>query len=242
MDVQDVVYDVIDEAEQRPAEWMLKIQLMKWQEESFYPSESIYNEATRDIIVSLTLERMRRQTVDLDETITDYFDNLPDDVTFHLDDVELHQRDEHFVENYVRDILVTPPLLAFYNYYVEMMKVIQSTLLLRGVFGRGFDEQDEAQDFLYDQLGYPQRENLLYWSGIISDDLRSNMARIRGRRNSIIHTLEAGNIEDTEHAIDDIDLCVEVMQELCELDMRETALGTMDTIVEAMEEESENED
>lgn len=241
VDLLDVVYDVMDEiAREKPAKISLGLHFLKWQEAVSYPSDSIYKEAAEDVIISHTLEQFRRQILAVDQTIDDYFsDNNFEDDQFYMcflgEKTSLPFKSS-FIEDYIRDLLLTPKVLAFYNTYVEVLKEIQSTLLLRGIFTKGLDKQDDARKFLYSNLSYDNREYLLFWSGVIDDDLRSSMSRIRLRRNNLVHSTEAGLADETEHAVNDLDLCIDVMQEICDIDGRNTVLGNLDSIYEVTEE------
>lgn len=241
VDLLDVVYDVMDEiAREKPAKISLGLHFLKWQEAVSYPSDSIYKEAAEDVIISHTLEQFRRQILAVDQTIDDYFsDNNFEDDQFYMcflgEKTSLPFKSS-FIEDYIRDLLLTPKVLAFYNTYVEVLKQIQSTLLLRGIFTKGLDKQDDARKFLYSNLSYDNREYLLFWSGVIDDDLRSSMSRIRLRRNNLVHSTEAGLADETEHAVNDLDLCIDVMQEICDIDGRNTVLGNLDSIYEVTEE------
>ena len=239
VNISSVIQDIVSEANSPPSETSIALHLMKWKETGFYEDDSLATELMQDILVSHSLEHLRRQIVALDESINSYFENNTSQTDeFYIDfdgttidwDVNLN-----FIQKYVREFVMTPHVVTFYNYYVEQMKKFQASLLMGGVFNRPFDEQEEAEEFLYSQLSYDQREQLLYWSGIIDDDLRSDMARIRSRRNNLIHSLEAGYSEYAEYSISDLDLCVQTMQKLADLSNRRTALGRLDSIVEHIE-------
>lgn len=242
VDVVESIRQALDEVEPYlPSNAVLNVWFQKRMERGFYGNESYENQELEYEMIQLQLESLRRTILHIDTAIDDYFAEVDDDVEYYISYPTTGKTvldiDSAVVEDFVRDISLTNRVLNFYNTYVEIMKIRQSWLLLRGVFGRSIGpEQEECMEYLHEQLAYEQREHLLFWSGIISDDLRGNMARLRGRRNSIIHNIDAEHLEDIDHAIDDLDLAVEVMQELSEKDMVRTPLGRFDTISEAWDE------
>lgn len=242
VDVVESIRQALDEVESYlPSNAVLNVWFQKRMERGFYGNESYENQELEYEMIQLQLESLRRTILHIDTAIYDYFAEVDDDVEYYISHPTAGKTvldiDSTVVEDFVRDISLTNRVLNFYNTYVEMMKIRQSWLLLRGVFGRSIgSEQEECMEYLHEQLAYEQREHLLFWSGIISDDLRGNMARLRGRRNSIIHNIDAEHLEDIDHAIDDLDLAVEVIQELSEKDMVRTPLGRFDTISDAWDE------
>lgn len=242
VDVVKSIREAIDEVESYlPSNAVLNMWFQKKMERGFYGNESHANQELEYEMIQLQVESLRRTILHIDTAIDDYFVEIDDDLEYYISHPAAGKTpldiDSTVVEKFVRDVSLTNRVLTFYNTYMEMMKIRQSWLLLRGVFGRSIGpEQEKCMEYLHEQLAYEQREHLLFWSGIISDTLRGNMARLRGRRNNIIHNIDAGHLEGIEHAINDLDLAVEVMQELSEMDMVRTPLGRFDTISEAWDE------
>jgi len=241
VDAVEVIQDVLTEVDSyRPSNALLTIWFQKRTERGFYEEESYPDKELEYELIQLHLERLRRTILHIDSEIEDYFDDLDHNGSYHIsypngDQIELEIGPEE-IEDFVRDATLTNRVLTYYNTFVEVMKIRQSWLLLRGIFGRSLGpEQEECMNYVKEQLAYEQREHLLYWSGVIGEDLRGNMARLRGRRNKIIHSVDADHLDAIDHAITDLELTVEVMQDLSERDMVRTPLGRFDSLSEAWE-------
>jgi len=86
-------------------------------------------------------------------------------------------------------------LLSFYITTAADVESMSALIINADVFDFGMKREGSLQ-FLNENFTQRDREDMLYYLGLIDDGLKGELARIRKRRNELAHTNQHNEIED----------------------------------------------
>lgn len=108
-------------------------------------------------------------------------------------------------------------LLSFYISAAARIEA-ESTLIINAcVFDYGMIRKGSFE-FIQEQLTQSNREDMLYYLGLIDEGLKGEMARVRQKRNELAHTDRHNQIEDLHRIKNDIKRANEVVKKIVSIE------------------------
>ena len=104
-------------------------------------------------------------------------------------------------------------LLSFYITTAAEIEQESSLIINAAVFDFGLKREGSLQ-FLNENFTQRDREDMLYYLGIIDDGLKGELARVRKRRNELAHTNQHNEIEDVDRVQNSIKRAKEAKDKL----------------------------
>ena len=107
----------------------------------------------------------------------------------------------------------TNELLSFYITTAADIESESALIINAAVFDFGMMREGSLQ-FLNENFTQRDREDMLYYLGLIDDGLKGELARVRRRRNELAHTNQHNDIEDIDRVQNSIKRAKEAKDKL----------------------------
>lgn len=78
-------------------------------------------------------------------------------------------------------------LLEFFTVSAANIERLSASILTHEIASEEFDHERGAHNYFWNELSQSDREGLLYYSGLIDSGLKGELARVRQRRNELVH-------------------------------------------------------
>ncbi|MCF2206488.1 hypothetical protein KI372_07015 [Halobacterium salinarum] len=176
-------------------------------------------------LIETSIARIRKEAIDLDNRLQDYFYSIPDSTVESLYKLDLDDsrysigREEwDFVKRYCRSFLLTDRLIPLFNMCNELFKVRTAELMSRKVFTDGYGGETGENWLLENEpIQHSQRPELLMRCGVIDSDLKRDIEDVSNYRHDLIHELgKWGDLEPPERILSNLETAVATIESLDE--------------------------
>lgn len=143
------------------------------------------------------------------ERLRTLLENLGEDDIVEVEDMQSDDTlaDITTVEKYELSDKAANELLRFYISISAEIEMESSLIINADVFNFGLARgkgREGSLDFLKEDLTQSDRENMLYYLGIIDEGLKGELARVRRRRNELAHSSEHNYVDDIDQVLSSI--------------------------------------
>jgi len=106
-------------------------------------------------------------------------------------------------------------LLEFFTVATATIERDSTSLLTHELTQEELNHTKSAHDFFKDNFNQQQREGLLYYAGFVDSGLKGELAKVRKRRNELVHEqLARRYLEDVDEIMADVDRALRVIEKL----------------------------